>query len=1461
MMTSRTIISPLLLLIGILCATAPAFVNAQINTNLFSGATEGIGTHFEITDSNYLNITLDSSERVYVSLESVPETIVIGVIPIASNSASTTITISGLPPNAWLFKYEDNYHNLIQFRTDSNGAYSFAQDTTSPHIIFIQPKQSTKFIRNNAIGGDCQSIGVWNALTKTCTLVQDVGETIQIDDNGITLDGNNHTVLGDQTGSGVYIFQAHNITVKNLHIRNFTFGVRNENSNNNTFQNNTVEQNMGIGIFSSRIGFDFNPTSNANNHFRTNIVQANSSGIILNKSYSAKLNNNAVSNNTEFGITVGESNISILTDNIMTGNRHNLNVGGQSDAHHDHTISTTNTVNGKKVYYLKNISGQTFDATSNLGTFYCINCDGITVRNLNLSHNGAGVYLWGTNNGIVENITSTNSRRGIYADAVDSVFQNNILDGNFHGLFLQGNRNTIQNNVILDSPAGIFLQGGDANVFRSNMIRENNGSTYTGFYLRSASNSEIYNNNFINNFTDVIIEGALANNIFNRPLPTGGNYWDKFDAPAEGCGDTNRDTICDTTHFFTGGQDNLPWTTQDGWAEQTVQKINVAVILSEFADAPHLSMPTTEQPCKLIPPKLYQRGHDAEYYADLAFCVEDYYDENSFGTVDLDFMIFDNGGNWFDIGENKSAFKFGDEIEFVKEAITRATSTGFDPALFDIIAVAHQGKSFQFSKNISNLSSQTWRPGSQPFGPSSFKFLIAENDPIGPWAHEIGHLIGELVIPVPDNVILPDLYKMGLDGAFNPLFSEASEGLWSLMSTGSYNPDNKGNDPSYISAFLKEFLGLLVYDIHQQSDTGTHSVSSLDTAKFGDSVFRYNLEDNIEPDTEIFYILDVRNSTIGINKWDKSLPLEKALILYKIDSKGLPKFGYKDGDTTKKPNIERWAINIPHGGILVPGGESFLDLSRLNKFTALSDAHVGGKYIITARIQDVSASQFIRQYIGVIMDPDGNLRAKSEDFDDTVRILPPMHGFPLSNQKLFNIDEDSFEISYHNKSYDCCLYKLGIGIYILLAAAIVSFGFRILSKTTPINLSLPRKLFSLTKSKVIFSSFLLVGVLVLDIRYLFAWFFEPDLYSMGYTMSMYVTNIVAGLFIVYILVSIILFVWLEKGNKQQIFQVIKIFIIIAVAIILLTVPMWRYGERLTLTSGTWRYSDIAKQSSAVPTRAERIINSAVPRLEPIVSPDLDLHAITSDGRHVGMNYKTGEYEIEISETETSGDILDDEEWIFLPADEEAVFYVSSRDNQVFLDTNPDIATHITDASDSYSVFARFIDPGIGIFTSQTIKNQLIDPGKTATNALFGTSSISIASGTLRTIPAKIKITPKTLNLGNKGLFSVMIEIKKGSGASVIDIETATIKIQNITSHRIIVAQDKFVIALFKTQELEDIEIGEYTALTLTGRLNDGTPFEGTDTVRIIGKGAVSRVSLMLANLYTALVNVLEALLY
>jgi M6 family metalloprotease-like protein len=77
-------------------------------------------------------------------------------------------------------------------------------------------------------------------------------------------------------------------------------------------------------------------------------------------------------------------------------------------------------------------------------------------------------------------------------------------------------------------------------------------------------------------------------------------------------------------------------------------------------------------------------------------------------------------------------------------------------------------------------------------------------------------------------------------------------------------------------------------------------------------------------------------------------------------------------------------------------------------------------------------------------------------------------------------------------------------------------------------------------------------------------------------------------------------------------------------------------------------------------------------------PELDLHAYDSQGRHVGMNYDTGEYENQIPGAISSGDLKDSEEWIFVPEDMEVTYTISTERVEKYLDEFPEFNSELSD---------------------------------------------------------------------------------------------------------------------------------------------------------------------------------------
>ena len=180
------------------------------------------------------------------------------------------------------------------------------------------------------------------------------------------------------------------------------------------------------------------------------------------------------------------------------------------------------------------------------------------------------------------------------------------------------------------------------------------------------------------------------------------------------------------------------------------------------------------------------------------------------------------------------------------------------------------------------------------------------------------------------------------------------------------------------------------------------------------------------------------------------------------------------------------------------------------------------------------------------------------------------------------------------------------------------------------------------------------------------------------------------------------------------------------------------------------------------------LNSKIPL------PDIDLHAYTLDGKHVGVNYTTGVYENEIPGANASGDLLNGREWIFIPDNIEVQFVVDSIDNQIFLNSYPELQ-QITNDTQSYNLSIVYDTPNDVRYTAYV--DQSIQPEEVIK---YHYSIVKNIDGTYNVIlddtpPVIFNTTPKNVTTNPQ----ISAEFTDNEGGSGIDSGSISLIIDDI----------------------------------------------------------------------------------
>ncbi|MCK4443581.1 MAG: right-handed parallel beta-helix repeat-containing protein, partial [Thermoplasmata archaeon] len=384
-----------------------------------------------------------------------------------------------------------------------------------------------------------------------------INNTISMNERwGLDLEYSDNAVIDNNqfvsNGNALYASYSDNVSITNNRLVDSYNAIVVTNSNGPTISNNSVldgTNNIGVSY-----GNDFTITgnivfSNANYGISVytaeqgliadNNVQNNSLGVYLQNSRDVRIADNFLSNEyvgislwMSDNITVANNSIyasrsygmrlvyatnHTIIDNVMVDNGIFI-AGYQLDTWNSHTIGTSNTVNGKPVYYWKNAKGGS--VPSGAGEVILANCTEVIVENQNLSNSTVGMQLGLSPSNIILNVTASwNDQAGIYVIfSNDTVVDNITVAANRnHGLEswwsdnmtvlnsnASGNRNGFyavesddlrfdDNTAYMNFESGITLWNSNNSKARNNTISSSLGLG-SGLRLTYLTNSTVENN-------------------------------------------------------------------------------------------------------------------------------------------------------------------------------------------------------------------------------------------------------------------------------------------------------------------------------------------------------------------------------------------------------------------------------------------------------------------------------------------------------------------------------------------------------------------------------------------------------------------------------------------------------------------------------------------------------------------------------------------------------------------------------------------------------------------------------------------------------------------------------------------------------------------------------------------------------------------------------------------------------
>ncbi len=299
---------------------------------------------------------------------------------------------------------------------------------------------------------------------------------------------------------GIYLPDSENCTIRNTTCRDNEYGCY-ASSDGNVIENCTFSENLEDGLLCyprSYVKDNYCPANGRcgiylvgpNSTLINNRAQGNGwAGIAFSGTDNTIVLNNTISNNNEYDIWIRSTVNLTLSGNTMSRGLY-FYESLKPEEWGSHTIDTSNTVNGRSVWYYTNPGETTI--TDLEGQIIVANCSLISIENCTA---GAGIIIGFSSEVIVENCAIIESPgTGIYLDHSTSCYlRNNAISNNSgYGIYLyrSDKMNSVEGNVISGNLYdGIYIEDSSSNFISDNQIISNreNGTRISrsdGTYIR-----------------------------------------------------------------------------------------------------------------------------------------------------------------------------------------------------------------------------------------------------------------------------------------------------------------------------------------------------------------------------------------------------------------------------------------------------------------------------------------------------------------------------------------------------------------------------------------------------------------------------------------------------------------------------------------------------------------------------------------------------------------------------------------------------------------------------------------------------------------------------------------------------------------------------------------------------------------------------------------------------------------